>query len=150
MHGRPYTSLDETVTCSVYNVVALQGEAGVSLLNPMFAPTTKKTHGAVEILPSDSSGDEDSSLNTTSNNSNTHHLQLAEDSNCAVCLEHMSLNPNQDDHTSILTTVGNHTFHLDCLVQCQDSPCPVCRYDHAGLNETLSQCHVCGKTERNK
>lgn len=32
-------------------------------------------------------------------------------------------------------------------MQCQDSPCPVCRYDHAGLNETLSQCHICGTTD---
>ncbi len=146
LHGRPYTSLDETVTCSVHTVVGLEGEGGVSLLNPMFAPSTKKTHGTVEILPSPSSGDEDSkNIHATANNN--HHL--TEDPNCAVCLEHMSLNPGQDDHTSILTTVCNHTFHLDCLVQCQDSPCPVCRYDHAGLNETLSQCHICGTTERN-
>ena len=32
---------------------------------------------------------------------------------------------------------------------CKDSPCPVCRYDHAGLNDTLSQCHICGTTEHN-
>lgn len=54
----------------------------------------------------------------------------------------------EDAHT-IVTTVCNHTFHLECLAQCQGSPCPVCRYDHSGLNnESLfSQCHVCGKTE---
>lgn len=49
--------------------------------------------------------------------------------------------------TSILTTVCNHSFHMDCLLQWQDSPCPVCRYDHSGLNEALSQCQVCGRTE---
>ena len=47
----------------------------------------------------------------------------------------------------IFTTVCNHSFHVDCLLRCQDSPCPVCRYDHAGLNDTLTQCHVCGTTE---
>lgn len=32
---------------------------------------------------------------------------------------------------------------------CQDSPCPVCRYDHSGLNDALSQCQICGTTENN-
>jgi len=52
---------------------------------------------------------------------------------------------------SLLTTVCNHTFHLDCLRKCT-GPCPLCRYDHSGLNETLpllSKCHVCGTTEHN-
>jgi BRCA1-associated protein len=34
-------------------------------------------------------------------------------------------------------------------MQWQDSPCPVCRYDHSGLNEALSRCHLCGTTEHN-
>jgi len=54
----------------------------------------------------------------------------------------------QQQQPSLLTTVCNHTFHLDCLERCT-GPCPVCRYDHSGLNETLSQCHVCGSTEHN-
>ena len=60
-------------------------------------------------------------------------------------------NHQQDRRATVqplLTTVCNHTFHLDCLSQCT-GPCPVCRYDHAGLNETLSQCHLCGTTENN-
>ena len=48
----------------------------------------------------------------------------------------------------LLTTVCNHTFHLDCLSQCT-GPCPVCRYDHSGLNEMKSQCHTCDTTENN-
>jgi BRCA1-associated protein len=91
--------------------------------------------------------------------------------NCAVCLEDLGLEDKKLDdrnvllaategatsafctpvttsHPSLLTTVCNHTFHLDCLQQCT-GPCPVCRYDHSGLNETLSQCHVCGTTEHN-
>jgi BRCA1-associated protein len=50
--------------------------------------------------------------------------------------------------SSIFTTVCNHSFHTECLMQCQDAPCPVCRYDHSGLNDTLSTCHECGTTER--
>ena len=94
--------------------------------------------------------------------------------NCAVCLEDLGLEEkkmddrnalmaaSKDDYQdvctpvpttslqqpSLLTTVCNHTFHLNCLERCT-GPCPVCRYDHSGLNETLSQCHVCGTTERN-
>ena len=95
--------------------------------------------------------------------------------NCAVCLEDLGLEKKKindrnalmatmkgnyeevcipvptttaSPQPSLLTTVCNHTFHLDCLERCT-GPCPVCRYDHSGLNETLSQCHVCGTTERN-
>jgi BRCA1-associated protein len=67
----------------------------------------------------------------------------SDDYHCAVCLEHM------DETTDIFTTVCNHSFHIDCLIQWQDSPCPVCRYDHAGLKEALSQCHQCGTTDHN-
>jgi BRCA1-associated protein len=56
---------------------------------------------------------------------------------------------SMDASASILTTVCNHSFHIDCLARWQDSPCPVCRYDHSGLNETLSRCIVCGTTYRN-
>jgi len=47
--------------------------------------------------------------------------------------------------------VCNHSFHFDCLVQWQDSPCPVCRYDHSGLNDDalFSQCHICSTTQNN-
>jgi len=94
--------------------------------------------------------------------------------NCAVCLEHMKLDravgtadkqdgddveDNYEDEsgddgsewTSIITTVCNHSFHVNCLLQWQDSPCPVCRYDHSGLNKEalLSQCHVCQSTGNN-
>lgn len=156
LHGRPYTSLDETVTCSVFTVVALQGEGGVSLMNPMFAPSTKSSHGALEILPSPSANPDEEALKSAALEANKtlatnapSQSQKVEDMNCPVCLDKMSLDPSSEDKTSILTTVCNHTFHWHCLVQCQDSPCPVCRYDHSGLNEALSQCHICGTTERN-
>jgi BRCA1-associated protein len=92
----------------------------------------------------------------------------SEKQNCAVCLEPMDFSSIKKEKetnsptgssmgltvkkdvssSSIFTTVCNHSFHTDCLLRCQDSPCPVCRYDHSGLDETLSQCHICGTTER--
>ena len=68
--------------------------------------------------------------------------------NCAVCLEAMD---GTDEPTTIVTTVCNHTFHLQCLAKCQGSPCPVCRYDHSGLNNQslFSQCHLCATTAHN-
>ena len=113
LHNKPFTSLQDDIKCHVYHVVALEGDAGVSLMSPFFASTSNNT----------------SSVDTSQN--------------CPVCLEVIETN------TSILTTLCNHTFHIDCLLQWQDSPCPVCRYDHSGLNETLSQCHKCGTTENN-
>lgn len=67
---------------------------------------------------------------------------------CALATTPLKEQQQQQQQSSLLTTVCNHTFHLDCLQQCT-GPCPVCRYDHSGLNETLSECHVCGSTEYN-
>ena len=95
-----------------------------------------------------------------------HSITNNEVQNCPVCLEIMDIescsNPSSSTSTSasasnnmgiiedsaIFTTVCNHTFHMHCLLQWEDAPCPVCRFDHAGLNETLSQCHICGSTDR--
>lgn len=154
LDGRPYTSLDETVKCTVRPVMALEGQGGVSLLSPLFAPSTKKKMGPPETRPSDSScievEDHATEPGIALSSTSTAPITIAtEDPNCAVCLEHMPFDRSGDDKTPILTTVCNHTFHLDCIVRCQDSPCPVCRYDHSGLNETLSRCFICGTTEHN-
>lgn len=140
LHGQPYTCLDEREVCSIYHVIGLQGEDNVSLMSPFFAPSAKHvSDGCLEIVPSTDSSSEEDVIKPSA------HLHHTDDYNCAVCLEHMF----EKERTSILTTVCNHSFHMDCLLQWQDSPCPVCRYDHSGLNEALSQCHVCGKTEHN-
>ncbi|KAL3767519.1 hypothetical protein ACHAWU_000182 [Discostella pseudostelligera] len=133
LHHRPYTTLDESERCSVYHASHVRGEDGVSLLGPFFA-----------------------SSSTPSND--TAPASSKDEHKCPVCLEMMvftskssslSSEPPSDSSCSILTTVCNHSFHIDCLSQWQDSPCPVCRYDHSGLNETLSRCHVCANTVRN-
>lgn len=158
LHEQPYTSLDESETCSVYHVIALKGIAGVSLMSPFFAPLSSS-----QIIPSSASPNNNNDVISLSKSStsdsgifpNSLVKTVSEDYNCAVCLEHMDLDArlyttgSRDNRVSILTTVCNHSFHLDCLLQWQDSPCPVCRYDHSGLNETLSQCHVCGTTRHN-
>ena len=127
------TSLDETERCSVYPVIHVEGENGINLLGPFFAPSTSK----------------DETPGTAQHPMDEHQ--------CPVCLEKMAL-PSMlstssattiASTSSILTTVCNHSFHIDCLARWQDSPCPVCRYDHSGLNETLSRCHVCSTTQRN-
>ena len=133
LHHRPYTTLDESERCSVYHASHVRGEDGVSLLGPVFASSTPSPNDTVSS-------------------------SVAKDEHkCPVCLEMMvvtsksssSSETPSDSSCSILTTVCNHSFHIDCLAQWQDSPCPVCRYDHSGLNETLSRCHVCANTVRN-
>jgi RING-H2 zinc finger domain len=134
---------------------------------PFLVPLMKHILPSVsqqQQLPSSSntlSGD------TTTTTTNTTSNKTVDDFNCAVCLEGMELrryndqndndennnNNNEpfDESKSILTTVCNHSFHMDCLAQWQDSPCPVCRYDHSGWNDDalLSQCHVCSTTHNN-
>ena len=137
LNRRPYTSLDESETCQVYHVQLVYGENGVSLLGPFFASSTSSPNDTAEhqcpvclemlSLPS-SSSQQQQQLSSLSSSASSSVL---------------------DASTSILTTVCNHSFHIDCLAQWQDSPCPVCRYDHSGLNETLSRCHVCATTIRN-
>ena len=128
LHHRPYTSLDETETCLVYHTVHVEGEDGVSLLGPLFASSASP--------PSPNN----QSLATASK-----QQPNKDDHQCPVCLDKMSL----DASSSILTTICNHSFHIGCLAQWQDSPCPVCRFDHSGLNETLSRCHICSNTVGN-
>jgi len=128
LHLKPFTCLDDTQTCNVHRVIALKGEDGVSLMSPYFAPAAKSLNGQGR------------------HRSDT----MTDDYHCAVCLEHLELEKESSgERRPILTTVCNHSFHLECLLQWQDSPCPVCRYDHAGLNEALSRCHECGTTENN-
>lgn len=114
----------------------VEGENGVNLLGPFFAPSATKDE--MTAPPAQHAMDEHQ---------------------CPVCLDKMSLPASSAESSStksanvasssILTTVCNHSFHIDCLAKWQDSPCPVCRYDHSGLNETLSRCHVCSTTQRN-
>merc|ERR1712232_162034 len=44
LHDKPYTSLQDDVRCHVYHVVALEGEAGVSLISPFFASTSSNNN----------------------------------------------------------------------------------------------------------
>lgn len=132
IHHRPYTSLDETEICSVYHTFHVEGEDGVSLLGPLFASSTSPA-------PSPSNQSLAAAAATSKQQPNK------DDHQCPVCLDKMSLGAS----SSILTTVCNHSFHIGCLAQWQDSPCPVCRFDHSGLNETLSRCHICSNTMGN-
>lgn len=128
------TTLDESETCSVYHAIHIEGENGVNLLGPFFASSTSNDETKASVT------------NCTQHAMDEHQ--------CPVCLEKMAP-PSMSAasismaSSSILTTVCNHSFHIDCLARWQDSPCPVCRYDHSGLNETLSRCHVCSATSRN-
>ena len=149
LNGRPYTTLDESETCSVHHAVYVEGENGVSLLGPFFASSSSPSASSPKNQPSSPSAGEGSP--STAGN---HHAM--DEHQCPVCLEKMCLpSPSSSTSTaanassSILTTVCNHSFHIDCLLRWQDSPCPVCRYDHSGLNHTLSRCHACASTVRN-
>ena len=153
LHGQPYTFLDDSITCQVYHALALKGiSCGSSVMSsPLLRnhDATLPNHG----IPLTTTTATTTPLAVTSENDNNKTVEVY---NCAVCLEGMEFDRDGDDEhfqesKSILTTVCNHTFHIDCLAQWQDSPCPVCRYDHSGLNDEaiLSQCHVCSTTHKN-
>lgn len=54
-------------------------------------------------------------------------------STCVICMDRME--------SHVLMTVCNHSFHVECLVKWQDSPCPVCRFHHNNASEA-STCQV--------
>lgn len=92
LHQQPYTSLDETQTCNLYHVIALQGESNVSLMSPFFAPATKPSERGLAILPSATSSGEAHHRDKSDNDDKdqldaeaakvAHH---ADEYNCAVC-----------------------------------------------------------------
>ncbi|KAL7461556.1 hypothetical protein ACHAXS_001975 [Conticribra weissflogii] len=146
LHGKPFTTLDESETCSVYRTIFVKGEDGVCLLGPFLASSSSASaNHSIDGSTSPGGGGSGSSI--------SHHA--ADEQQCPVCLEKMSLpSPSAgmvtvNASSSIMTTVCNHSFHIDCLLRWQDSPCPVCRYDHSGLNDTLSRCHACASVARN-
>lgn len=59
---------------------------------------------------------------------------------CVICMDRME--------SQVLTTVCNHSFHVECLMKWQDSPCPVCRFHHNNASEA-STCQV-RREKRNK
>ncbi|XP_078599134.1 BRCA1-associated protein-like [Branchiostoma floridae x Branchiostoma japonicum] len=70
---------------------------------------------------------------------------------CHICLERMD-----ESVDGILTVLCNHSFHMPCLEQWEDTTCPVCRYVQCpepvadnkcfqcDSNESLWICLVCG------
>ncbi len=95
-------------------------------MSPFFAPSASDL--GLVAAPSDSSSPRNQPASLEVHNcavclSPRNQPTSLEVHNCAVCLERMDL-----ENESLLTTVCNHSFHLDCLMQWQDSPCPVCRY----------------------
>lgn len=170
LHGKPFTSFEKNIVANVYHVIKIEGNCcdidddgrgndhgsycsplSLSRMGTMAkgASFTSQSlllnnqhHGSKLYLESGCNlpGKQgDSSLSVSS--------LPTEVNNCPVCLETMD-NESELQSDAIFTTVCNHTFHMHCLLQWEDAPCPVCRFDHAGLNDTLSQCHVCGSTDR--
>jgi BRCA1-associated protein len=166
LNGKPFTSLVPDEVCHVRRVMKVDGDDGVDIMSPFFAAHRDRAPSIIsseaETPPLARAGDaEPSHFKNNVNNTSTSAMDIQ---NCAVCLEPMetmhlltnnSLSRRGDSTAAkraepILTTVCNHSFHINCLLKWQDSPCPVCRYDHSGLNsETLSECHLCGTKENN-
>ncbi|GKY93503.1 hypothetical protein MPSEU_000317700 [Mayamaea pseudoterrestris] len=159
LHNQPYSCLDETQICNIYPVVALQtDDDAVSLMSPFLAGVVPLSNASVDpAVMANTSAVAGTERACQSMTADDYH-------NCAVCLEHLQWGrddlisssaaasaaaPSSDEQRSILTTVCNHSFHIDCLLQWQDSPCPVCRYDHSGLNgAVLTQCSQCERTDQ--
>lgn len=89
-----------------------------------FSPVVKSTHGD-GVVPSGTVTGLSPNASVWEHNAST----------CVICMERMD--------SQVLTTVCNHSFHVECLVKWQDSPCPVCRFHHNNASEA-STCQVRG------
>jgi hypothetical protein len=56
---------------------------------------------------------------------------------CTICLDSLSEAP-------AVTTVCGHVFHVSCLAKCEETPCPLCRYDLSLVQSKLrcGDCHM--------
>lgn len=161
LHGKPFNNFEKDVVASVYHVSKLEGEVSLSLsMNPCIGDGGDGDGDERERRPRSLSSSTHSGRNRSSSVATASaaassplgkgraytatRSTTAEVNNCPVCLDPMEL--DIPEAPSVFTTVCNHTFHLNCLLQWEDAPCPVCRFDHAGINDTLSQCHKCGSS----
>ena len=163
-NGKPFNSFENNIA-SVYHVVHVEGDDS-QCINSSITDKNRSHDSAPNLIASllmspslsDRKGKPQRSSSRHRNRSSSIHSFTAEVQNCPVCLDPMDVDlsytqSNETTHNAIensatFTTVCNHTFHMHCLLQWEDAPCPVCRFDHAGLNETLSQCHICRSTDR--
>lgn len=105
-----------------------------------FSPVVKSTHGdvaasAVAAAAAAAAGGVASSGTPVATLSPNASAWEHNASTCVICMERMD--------SQVLTTVCNHSFHVECLVKWQDSPCPVCRFHHNNASEA-STCQVRG------
>ena len=163
LNGKPYNSFERDLIASVHHVAKLENDCDDENNNNNIDNDNGDDNGQGSCTISCTKNRKRSLISpflvlSDNRKEGTLSILSSEKQNCAVCLEPMEFSASSVDikvpsakkessQSSIFTTVCNHSFHTDCLLQCQDSPCPVCRYDHSGLNETLSQCIVCGTTE---
>ncbi|XP_066295743.1 BRCA1-associated protein-like [Branchiostoma lanceolatum] len=61
---------------------------------------------------------------------------------CHICLERMD-----ESVDGILTVLCNHSFHMPCLEQWEDTTCPVCRYVQCPEPVADSKCFQCDSNE---
>lgn len=166
LNGKAFNSFEKDLTASIYHVAKIESDSNhsghsddplASMINPSL--DSKMPIGIKRSSPSRS-------------RSLSFQSMPNEIPNCPVCLEQLNVGTssahsskrssldsspskpssshNALEDETIFTTVCNHTFHMNCLLQWEEvysNGCPVCRYDHAGLNDSLTKCHICGRTE---
>lgn len=122
LHGKPFSSFEAEVA-SIFLVESLEG-IGYDSIN--LSACTYSSH---------------------IDGSTTNRLiaiSTPMDDNCPVCLDTMM---TSKDDPPLFTTVCNHTFHMDCLLRCEDVSCPVCRFDPSAISNSHTRCDLCGSTE---
>jgi len=148
LHGKCFSSLEPT-KCKIYRVLSIGSRNAINLSTTSpYSSLRERSNSPFRVSPSFISA------GASVESSSAHMEQQVEVNNCAVCLEKMvdvrnSICTKVRDNEkvdSLLTTVCNHTFHIDCLLRWEDT-CPVCRFDHSGSNQTLSSCTKCGSVE---
>lgn len=163
LNGKAFNSFEKDITASIYHVAKIESDSnhGGHSDDPLACMINPSLDSKMPIGIKRSSPSRTRSLSFQS--------MPNEIPNCPVCLEQLNVGvssahsskrssldsspskPSSSDNAfedeAIFTTVCNHTFHMQCLLQWKSNGCPVCRYDHAGLNDSLTKCHVCGSTE---
>lgn len=120
-HGKPLTSLDPTVAL-LYGVKEISMEGGAS---------TDSIDNSFKVVIPPSEGVAAGTLPT-----------LDTDMLCVLCLEGLAGDGGALQRS--FTMCCGHTFHINCVMKLENPQCPVCRYRHEDIEETLSCCQDCG------
>ncbi|KAL0484970.1 BRCA1-associated protein [Acrasis kona] len=124
-NGKPFNSFDPE-DCKLAFVSSVEITSKDDQFNQTFLPYANGLSALHDSLKEN----ESTSSSTTPFSHKNNEIPT-----CPVCLERLDY-----EHSGIIATLCNHSFHSDCFTKWGDGTCPVCRFS---ISDTSVTCGVC-------